>query len=121
MDNLKKAIDIKADDPQALFQIGQLAAQQGDYEQAIQHLNKALVLQENYKPALEALFKAQLALKRTEKARLTAQKVEKLYPDDALGNYFSALVYQSEGNINKSIEEYTVKKAIKGKKIWEFR
>lgn len=106
MDNLKKSIEINPEDAESQFQLGQLAAQKGDYQLAIEHTKKALVLKENYKPALETLFKAQFSLKQAVDARVTIGKLLEHYPDEALGNYFSALLYQQQGQFRKSIEAY---------------
>ncbi|MFF0594890.1 tetratricopeptide repeat protein [Streptomyces antibioticus] len=91
-------------------QIGQLAWNQGDYEDALTHYARALAADENYLPALEGRARAQAASGRRTEALTGLENVVARFPLPGplveLGELYEAR--GAEGDRAKADDQYTL-------------
>ncbi|MFF2216041.1 tetratricopeptide repeat protein [Streptomyces antibioticus] len=91
-------------------QIGQLAWNQGDYEDALTHYARALAADENYLPALEGRARAQAASGRRAEALTGLENVVARFPLPGplveLGELYEAR--GAEGDRAKADDQYTL-------------
>ncbi|MFZ2450918.1 MAG: tetratricopeptide repeat protein [Methylovulum miyakonense] len=101
-ENLAKVVEITPADEAARLELVNLLLQAGEKEQATGQLNALFKLNPNSKNGLEALFRIYMAQKQWDKALQMAKQLEEAYKDDASGFYMSGLVYQANGQLDKS-------------------
>jgi tetratricopeptide (TPR) repeat protein len=106
IDNLKKIVELYPNDLETRFQLGQLLAQERDFDSATQQFKTILAAKPDNKPALESLFKVQFDGGTLSGAAETAQIIQKQFPQDALGSYFLGLVAQKNNDPSSAKKHY---------------
>jgi tetratricopeptide (TPR) repeat protein len=105
-ETLRSAAEANPTDRQVRLELAQLLAQSGRAEQAQPMLQQLVSEMPNDLPALESLFRTQMALKNAVAARATAETLERSRPDLPLGPYLLGAVEEAERNIDAAARAY---------------
>lgn len=84
--------------PQAYFFLGTIAAKNGRYEKAEDHLRRFLILNARFEPAYYELARAQVAQGRGEAALETLRTARERFPATFLGEFLAALAHSRNGD-----------------------
>ena len=103
---LQKAVKLRPDDSGMLLELARLDAQTADYQAAQVNLDILLKLNPKDLPVLEMLVRIKMAQGDWHSAHGSARSLQSLYPDNGLGYYLDAQIYQGEKKWLDSISAY---------------
>jgi tetratricopeptide (TPR) repeat protein len=106
IDTVKKAVELHPNDLDSRYQLGQLLAQEKDYTSADEQFKTILSVKPKNQPVLESLFKVQFASGADKDANETAQKINELFPEKALGEYFLGLLSQKNKDLTSAEKHF---------------
>jgi tetratricopeptide (TPR) repeat protein len=95
--NFQEELEIDPKNAVAEFVLGQLAADAGDFQTAIQHFSRAAKLDTNFEEAYLGLGTAYNSAKQFNDAIPPLEAYEKMAPDSPTGHYQLAVAYAGAG------------------------
>jgi tetratricopeptide (TPR) repeat protein len=93
--------------PQAYYFLGSIAAKNGHYAKAEEHLKRFLVLNTGFEPGYYELARAQIALDHGESALETLQNAKTRFSSSFIGEFLSALAYARTDDPTNAVNRMT--------------
>ncbi len=100
----RRAVEIDRNEPDANYELGKIAREQGDLQTALNHFS--VVLEQNDKHALSEIWReigvTYFDAKMLDEAREALEKFVERRPVDAEGLYYLGRVFKAQGEIDKA-------------------
>jgi tetratricopeptide (TPR) repeat protein len=106
VDTLKRAVSINPDDLKIRADYVNLLASMGEQDAVLSQLEEMIKVAPENLSVMEGLFKLQAKRKEWEVVRKIADRMKSIHPNNAVGYYYSGLLYRENNQFKESLTEF---------------